>query len=489
MAATEQMPTDAEGQVSAVLQERTREFTALYEREAYVVYNLALRIACEPGPALTAASRAFLSVARAPDDRAALVAKVVEAALAEAPPHPVPSGAGDPDAQGLLGASAAIGAPDRAALALESLHAPDTVVIAEVIGVLPDAAAQLLERARASLAAATGRSLEETQAACRAWPLASPPDALWENVYAGFYRGLERELRAVPATVVGGYAAPPPAQSAAAERPATQAQRGRPWWRLRGTGRRPRRGARRHSRRVVATLTPLVAVGGGLALSHTTPHALAVRLGLTGGSHSIRATGGRPAAPGPGGSATGQPAVSTTPAAGSVPPLPGPVSQALPRKPLTPQELDRLRLNELSSLKRYASQQQNPNLSPAQRRQAAQQVAQIEALAQQRLAQANQRAQQLAQQLAHERALRLQQQSRGQGSANTSPSQAQNPQRPSNGTTTGASQTTGAANPSTPAAGSAPPSPRSSHKRKHKHASSQQTCLYDMNSGAYICPQ
>src|SRR3954454_19307054 len=122
----------AEQDLATVLQQRTRSFADLYERQAYLVYNLALRICCEPGAAARAAERAFLS----PAPEHELPRTVVAIAVAEAPARPRADGAA---AQGLV----ALPAPQRAALALAGLADLDAAGVAAAMGIGEDAAAEL----------------------------------------------------------------------------------------------------------------------------------------------------------------------------------------------------------------------------------------------------------------------------------------------------------------------------------------------------------
>ncbi|HEX2085122.1 MAG TPA: hypothetical protein VHF89_05525, partial [Solirubrobacteraceae bacterium] len=101
--------------------EQARRATSVYERHAYLVYNLALRIACERGAAERAAERAFVTVLGRPDPDAEIVATAVRVAIEESPPQPRADGAGDAEASALLRATATLPAPQRAALALGGL--------------------------------------------------------------------------------------------------------------------------------------------------------------------------------------------------------------------------------------------------------------------------------------------------------------------------------------------------------------------------------
>src|SRR5258705_9302282 len=108
--------------VTAALQEATRDFAGIYERNAYLVYNLALRITCERAIAMAATERAFLEHVGQSEDAAALARAVVSHALADTRPRPRPSGAGGVEEEAMLaGTARALDVRERALLALTAL--------------------------------------------------------------------------------------------------------------------------------------------------------------------------------------------------------------------------------------------------------------------------------------------------------------------------------------------------------------------------------
>ena len=59
------------------LQQGTKRFSAFYERHAYLVYNLSLRITCDRAVAIESARAAFLASVAAPDPDEGLVKTAV----------------------------------------------------------------------------------------------------------------------------------------------------------------------------------------------------------------------------------------------------------------------------------------------------------------------------------------------------------------------------------------------------------------------------
>src|SRR5436190_10875881 len=140
----EQFAGDA---ATAELQQRTRWLQSLYERHAYLVYNLALCITCAPEPARAAAEQAFMGQLDASEDE--LTTATARAALGNARGHRASGGAGGPDEDELLHAMATLTPSERAALALADLDGADPDAIASALKVDSSQAATLLERARA----------------------------------------------------------------------------------------------------------------------------------------------------------------------------------------------------------------------------------------------------------------------------------------------------------------------------------------------------
>jgi DNA-directed RNA polymerase specialized sigma24 family protein len=441
-AVTEQtLPQGAEARdISAQLQERIRAFTAFYEQHAYLAYNLALRITCQPEPAVQAVQGAFLS--QLEDRPAGLLPATVAAALHEASRHPEPGGAGEPEAQRLMAAMAELAPPERAALSLADLaHAgPDGIGAALNLDV--DQAGKLLHRGREAFGARLGLPRPQADEAARNWMWAAPPAAIWEELYPRFHRATERDLRrgAGEQTLVLG---PTEASRAPA---GAHAKRRR---RVRARGLRPRSNRLRWSPRPRWALilpTIIVLTGGGIAADRM------LRGGSKGGQIGSGGSGAGPsvgpAAPGtetpvPPTGASGQPAVP-------------------PHKPLTAAELDKLRLRELDQLNAYTRRQANKDLPPAQRNAAAQGIANLQREADRRLRAELKREQALRDQLARERAR----------------AKAPPPPPPPPG-----SQRTPAPQRQAPRRHNTTPS------GPHKRGQVEQTCLLDQDTGQYICPQ
>src|SRR4051794_32695957 len=119
------------------LQDRIDALTALYERQAYLVYNVALVVCVAEDAALRAAERAFRDA-----DEDALVRRVVHCALEEAPDRPAL-----PLKPPALATVAQLGKVHRAALALGSLAELDEAGVAAVMGTRESAAHDLLASA------------------------------------------------------------------------------------------------------------------------------------------------------------------------------------------------------------------------------------------------------------------------------------------------------------------------------------------------------
>jgi len=326
---------------SAPLQEATREFTRRYEQHAYLVYNLALRIACEQPVAIAAAERAFLEHALEPASQDTLADAAVAAALASARRRPQPSGAGAAAEQALLSAVAKLVPADRAALALATLR-----------GTPADDA--VFER----LAAALGVPAYAARAACEDWLWAVPPGRLWEAMYPKFYRVAEVALGA----------------DARDDEQPTQV--------LRAPARRRRIG--RRLRFGIALLLPAVVTAGAIALP-------SVRDGdpprePTFADVQAATTPAPPATSVPPPVGGGAEAESGGDEDDQVRPR---------RKPLTPRELDQLRRRELRMLELYTKRETDRRLSATERNFAARQVSLLRDLARRR-AEADRRERELA---------------------------------------------------------------------------------------------
>lgn len=398
---------------SSFLQQESRRFATLYERHAYVAYNLALRITCEPARAMAAAERAFLLQLGQDPSEARLILGVVNTAREEASEKPKPGGAGDADAARLLASMATLPMPDRIVLGLMSVDHGATAMIAAGT-TLPEAKAEeIREDAQSRMAAALKVDRPEAQALASDWPWAQPPPELWQSTYAKAYRALETGVArpgangAAPAVIVSRDDRQPP--------PVPLAGRRRSWL---------MRGALVAGVLLPAAIAGAVVFGGGDSTS-------ASSLGL-----GAPTDGSAPAVAGEDGESSGESSYQS----------------------LTPQELDKLRLNELRALRKYSQEQQNKGLSLNKRRRAADRAALLAERARNRLR---------AERAARERRAAAKRRADARRRADTSPRR-----RPS---------------PSSP-----PPSqPRDttpSQPAPRKDTSSKEDCLYDENKGSYICP-
>jgi hypothetical protein len=132
-------------------------------------------------------------------------------------------------------------------------------------------------------------------------------------------------------------------------------------------------------------------------------------------------------------------------------------------KPLTPAELDKLRLRELNQLNEYTRRQANGKLSTAQRNAAARGIGDLQRAADRRLRAELKREQVLRDQLSRERA-----------KAKAPPPTFREPR------------------PTSPAQRARPPQRQSttpSRTPQRRRQAEQQTCLLDQDTGQYICPQ
>ena len=331
---------------SARLQEATREFAGRYERHAYLVFNLALRITCEPALASAAAERAFLEHTGKHADEDVLAGSVVHAALGSARRRPQPAGAGGTDEERMLAAVATLAPPERAAVAMVSLQGAGPHELARVLGVDEPAADRLLTSGFDGLAAALATTAAQAHAACDDWLWAAPPQALWEAMYPKFYRAAEHRLQA-------------PAEQPTQVLPVAT----------------PRRRLRLPSRRFALALAVAAVVAGtAIALPQ-----------LRGG--------GTPERPPTYAEVQSEATPPPAPAPAFVPSSPEPAEGAdedertassKRRKPLTPAELDQLRRRELRMLELYTKRETDRRLSATERGFAAKQVSMLRDLARRR---------------------------------------------------------------------------------------------------------
>src|SRR5260370_39191606 len=157
-----------------LLQQATRRLTEFYERTAYLVYNLALRITCEQESAIVAVETAFLAQGEGGDNQSLLVA-VTSQALSVAHDHPSPSGAGDQQSETMLQATAGLSPPQRAILALEGLAEASPAQLALQLKLDEQAASRLLARTNEAFASAIRSPVERARQLYRGWSWAPPP--------------------------------------------------------------------------------------------------------------------------------------------------------------------------------------------------------------------------------------------------------------------------------------------------------------------------
>jgi hypothetical protein len=419
--------------VSAALQERIRAFTSFYEQHAYLAYNLALRIACEPESAMRAVGRGFLS--QVSERPVGLVPATVNAALKDAPSKPTPAGGGDAEAERMLAAVAELAAPERAALALADLADAGPDAIGAALGLDADQASKLLHRGREGFAARLGLPRAQADEAARDWLWAAPPNEIWEELYPRFHSTAERQVRRGHAedTLALGVGGPSEegvelAPVRRRRRPGAAVVGGRFRW------------SRRTRWELILPAAALVALGGAAATR------LADR--ETRGGEGVPSSapfdgGGVPGAAGSG--------ASGTEGAGT----------RKSRQPLTPEQLDKLRLRELEQLSRYTRRQANRRLSTDDRAAAERGIRALRRAAERRLRAQQRREDVLREQLARERA------------------RSNAPPPPPAPRTRAPSRRAPSQTRQGPAPGSAP----STGER------TQETCLLQEETGEYICPE
>lgn len=263
---------------AASLQQGARAFAALYERNAYLVYNLTLRVTCDRRAAIVTASASFLAAGTNPEAERGLAKTATSQALALAADRvATPNGAGDAEAESMLAATATLSPPERAALALHGLAEATPEAIGEAMGLAEQAAAALLERSFEGLARGLRKGRTEAEEAYAAWLWAAPPDELWADLYPSYHRLLERRLRegerdgaasADSAAAAGPHKGP-------SRRERRRARRAQSTAVAAAAGGKPRR-RRRLGRRALWALAVLAVAGGGYAVASGT--------GLVGGS-------------------------------------------------------------------------------------------------------------------------------------------------------------------------------------------------------------
>ena len=396
---------------------RLDELTRVYERHAYVVWNVALRTALNDGAAGDAARRAFTAQVPHPDEGRLPL---------DAARFAVDSAAGV-DARGVehsvLAATAHLAAVQRAVLALADLTDTPHAEVAAKLGIESEREQQLRDGAYEQLGVLLGITGADARAAYEAVPWVEPPAELWQALYP--------ELHAT-VTQQGEVAA----DSAPAAAVRTERRPARP------------RGARRVRSGALAGIAALAVAGVAWA-----------------------ATGG---GDGSGGSDDGTPGYSGLPSGSyssddGTQDGTGKSGNSL----LTPEELDRLRREEIEQLKRFQRREGDQALPERERDRAARKVSELVKLARARQRAAERRELALRAQLAREREARIRERNRrqeqdDQGPAPADDQEQSDPQREET---------------DQPAGGDG------ERKDGDGRDPVETECLYDASSGTYICPE
>lgn len=332
--------------------ERLEQLTSLYERQAYVVWNVSRRTTLEGDRAVDAARRAFLGQVEAPDE-SRLAADAARLAAEQSQPVD-PRALDDPT----LAASAHLAPVQRAVFALSALAGG-----AGAFGLDESAEQEVRRRGLEQLATLLGVSAAEAEEAYADLPWEEPPAELWQALYPELHAAVTKEARAGQA-------------EAAMTEPAPAPRRG---W-----------SAPRIPRAALVPVAVLAIAGVAWAASG-------------GGSGSDpSATSADPASPAPVLGDSGGSSYSSEPekSGGSAPAL-------------TAEELDQLRQEEIEDLKRFTARKEDRSLPPRQRRRAARKVGDLVKLAQARQRAAERRELALRRALARERAARMREEARG----------------------------------------------------------------------------
>ncbi|HEX8084736.1 MAG TPA: hypothetical protein VF529_10640 [Solirubrobacteraceae bacterium] len=440
------IPTDT--QSTPVLPDRGRLATSLYERHAYLVYNLALRIAGERAAASRAAERTFAEIVDRRDPDAEIVGLAVSVALEEAPERPRAERDGDPEDARLLLATGGMPAVQRAALALAQLCGLDARGVGGALRLAPEGAAALIEAAQAALATRLGAPAEAAADRYASWSWATPPEELWPAVWSRLHAAEGSSSRPSGGTLraqggAGGDDAKPPSSPA----------RGR-----------ARRGLRVPRRRTLFLLVLVAAAGGAYAA------------GLPGRGGSTSESGAPGAAPQAAQPGAAQPAPAADPSDPNASPAdigPNPAAGGDEPKatPLSPEELDKLRAKELEALSRYRKQESDTSLPAPRRADARRQIARIERIARRRIAAAERRERALRRELARERAARARERAASRRAA--ARERMKDRRRAQRAVDEGEQQRPPAKQPA-PAAG-----PKEDEESE---------CLFNPDDGSYICP-
>jgi hypothetical protein len=327
---------------------RLEQLTSQYERQAYVVWNVALRIGLTPERARDAARRAFLAQVTAGDEaRTALDA----ARLAVEGAQPVdPRSIDDP----VLAASAGLAPVQRAALALPALADAVAGQVATAFGITESAAHEVRAGALSQLGTLLAVPAVEAQQAYDELAWDEPPAELWQELYPDMHAAVTQHARALAAEP----ATPTPAR------------------------RRVRVPSVPRAALVPVALLAIAGVAwaasGGGSGQGTAQEGGAGTSGIISSSGSGSSSGG---------------SENTAP-------------------PLSAKELDRLRQKEIEDLKRFTARKADKSLPPRERKRAARKVDDLVKLAQARQEAAERRELAVRSALARERQARMRERAR-----------------------------------------------------------------------------
>ena len=407
--------TDARTTPAARLDELTR----LYERHAYVVWNVALRTALDDGAASAAARRAFVAQVPYPDQgRLALdTARLAVDAAAGVDAR----GVDDP----VLAATAHLAAVQRAVLALTELTDVRASEVAATLGIDSERERQLRDGAYEQLGLLLGVAGDGARAAYEDVPWVEPPAAMWQTLYP--------ELHATVTEHAHAAAEPVPIAAVSTARRAT----------------RPR-GSRRLRSGALAGVAALAVAG--------------VAWAATGGGDDGSDAGTQGYAALPGSDSDDDSSVD------GAEDETGDSATSL----LTPEELDRLRREEIEQLKRFTRRKENRQLPEQERDRAARKVSDLVKLARAREREAEQRELALRRQLAREREARYRDGDRRDEPRDEEPSPADEPE-PTQDQQDEDRQPTGGQKDGGGGGDDRDPV--------------ETECLYDPDNGTYICPE
>jgi hypothetical protein len=391
----------------------------MYERHAYVLWNVALRTALDDEAAGSAARRAFAAQVTHPD----------ESRLAVDTARLAVDAAGGVDARGVeqpvLAATAHLAAVQRAVLALAELTDVPPREVAAKLGIDSERERQLRERAFEQLGLLLAVAGDRAREAYEDVPWAEPPAELWQALYPELHAAVTQEAQTAAESVPGA--------AVTTERRAA------------------RRLAPRRFRGATLAGVAALAVAG-------------VAWAATGGGDNDS-----------GASDTGDYAgLPTSDSDDYSSEENGQAGADSATSLLSPEELDRLRRNEIEQLKRFARRKDDQQLPQQKRERAARKVSDLLKVARARQRAAEERELALRRQLAREREARYRERSRREDqddeehSPSSEPQTTQEPQRQNK-------QPTGGKKPGGGGGGDRDPV--------------ETECLYDPDNGTYICPE